>query len=480
MMPGGASREGTERYFERLKRSFPHFKDTSWFLTPALLPFRVSRIGIGTYRAHRDRTDHHEALREAFISGINIVDTAPNHSDGAAEVLVGNVMRELIESKRLSRDEIVVVERAGFIEDSALQLLRGRMPADTVVLSSTLAHCIHPDFLSMQIEWSLQRLGLQTIDIFLLQNPELQKDSEKADSFFERIKDSLACLEEERSRGRIQYYGISSNLLPSEEGISMLEHILQIAPPGFRAVQLPANLLETKYRPVAALARKKGIFTMGCRPLNAILNGRVIRLARLIDSPPDGEDNPEARQMRIEDELLSLEERMLQIINEKEHRLTFDARVPSIYRTLLHYRQKINDLESILPMIDALAVPFQRTVSSLKAELERSSDAETGRLLFESYMRLVHTALGFLLPYATYKAHLALERLEQSLQQITKTELPLAELAVQAPLADGLDTVFVGMRRARAVRQICDLFTQPAFTKIPEIQESLLPEAFGE
>lgn len=480
MMPGGASREGTERYFERLKRSFPNYHDTSWFLTPALLPFRVSRIGIGTYRAHRDRTEHHEALREAFISGINIVDTAANHSDGAAEVLVGNVIRELIESKRLFRDEVVVVERAGFIEDSALQLLRGRMPADTVALSPTLAHCIHPDFLSMQIEWSLQRLGLQTIDLFLLQNPEIQRDSEKDGSFFDRIQKSLARLEEERSRGRIQFYGISSNLLPSAEGIAMLERILKIAPPGFRAIQLPANLLETGYRPVAALARKKGIFTMGCRPLNSLHDGRVVRLARLIDPPPHGEENPEARQMRIEDELLSLEERMLRIINEKEHRLTFDARVPSVYRTLLHYRQKINDLETILPMIDALAVPFQRTVSSLKAGLERSSDAETGRLLFERYMRLVHTALGFLLPYATYKNHLALERLERSLQEATHTELPLAGLAVQAALADGLDTVFVGMRRARAVRQMCDLFSLTAFQKIPEIQESLLPEAFGE
>lgn len=479
-MPGRASREGTGRYFERLKRSFPNYNDTSWSLAPALLPFRVSRVGIGTYRAHRDRTEHHEALREAFISGINIVDTAANHSDGAAEVLVGNVMRELIESKRLFRDEIVVVERAGFIEDSALQLLRGRMPADTVALSPTLAHCIHPDFLSMQIEWSLHRLGLQTIDIFMLQNPELHRDTEREDLYFERITESLACLEEERNRDRIQFYGISSNLLPSAEGIAMLERILKIAPPGFRAIQLPANLLETGYRPVAALARKKGIFTMGCRPLNGLRDGRVIRLARLIDPPPHGEENPEARQMRIEDELLSLEERMLQIINEKEHRLAFDARVPSIYRTLLHYRRQIFDLESILPMIEALTVPFQRTVSSLKAGLERSSDAETGRLLFERYMRLVHTALGFLFPYASYRAHLALERLEQSLQQITELELPLAELAVQSPLADGLDTVFVGMRRARAVRQICELFALPAFAKIPEIQESLLPDAFGE
>jgi hypothetical protein len=314
----------------------------------------------------------------------------------------------------------------------------------------------------------------------MLQNPELHKDSGKEDVYFERIKDSLACLEEERSRGRIQFYGISSNLLPSAEGIAMLERILKFAPPGFRAIQLPANLLETGYRPVSALARKKGIFTMGCRPLNGLRDGRIIRLARMIDPPPHGEENPEARQMRIEDELLSLEERMMQIINEREHRLTFDARVPSIYRTLLHYRQKIADLESVLPMIEALTVPFQRTVSSLKAGLERSSDAETGRLLFERYMRLVHTALGFLLPYATYKTHLALEGFERSLQEATHTELPLAELAVQAPLADGLDTVFVGMRRARAVRQICELFALPAFAKIPEIQESLLPDAFGE
>lgn len=477
-LAGRATPEGTERYFTRLKRSYPGYKDTSWYRTPALLPLCMSRIGIGTYRIHRDHTEHQEALREAFISGMNIVDLAPNHSDGAAEVLVGNVIQELINAKRLFRDEIVVVERAGFIEDSVLKLLRGRMPPDTVTLSTQLSHSLHPDFLSLQLDRSLRRLGLHTIDIFLLQNPELQRDSEV--SFLQRMEKAFHFLEAEREAGVIQFYGISSNLLPSDEGIAMLESILKIAPPGFRAIQLPANLLETGYRKAASLARRKGLYTMSCRPLNAIHNGRVVRMARLIDPTPEGEENPEARQIRIENELLSLEERMLQIINEKELRLKFDARNPSVYRTLIHYRKKITDLENILPVIDALSVPFQRTVSLLKAELQRSSDPVTGHLLFERYMRLVHAALGHLLPCAAYRAHLSLERLDERLKQITGTNLPLAGLAVQAPLADGVDTVFVGMRRIRAVRQISELFSMNSFYKIPEIEESLLPEVSGE
>ncbi len=470
MMPGGATGEGTRRYFKRLQRTFRNYAASSWTVSPALLPFHASRLGIGTYRAHRDRTDHHDTLREAFLSGINIIDVAPNHSDGAAEVLVGNVLQELFEARRLFRDEVIVVERAGFIEGSTLKLLSGRMPDNTVHLSPSLAHSLHPDFLSMQIDLSLQRLGLQTIDIFLLHNPELQWEED-----LRRVNRALFHLEKERQQGRIQFYGISSNALPSADGLSVLEDLLDTAPPGFRVVQFPANLLEREYRPLLAFARKKGLFTLGCRPLNALYDDSILRLARMIDPPPEGEENPEARQMRIEDELLSLEERMLQLINEREHRFSFDSRTPSVYRSLVHYRRQIKDLETVLPVIDGLTVPFQRSVSALRAGLEHCSDPDTGRLLFQRYMRLLHTALGFLPSYTAYRHHLAMEDLERHLQKVTGLSLPLSMLAVQAVLADGMDTVFVGMRNSKAVRQMTGLFARDSFIKIPEVDESWLP-----
>src|SRR5450756_738959 len=47
---------------------------------------RVSRIGFGGYRVD-DRSDvHREALREALVSGITLVDTSSNYADGHSEI----------------------------------------------------------------------------------------------------------------------------------------------------------------------------------------------------------------------------------------------------------------------------------------------------------------------------------------------------------------------------------------------------------
>ena len=43
---------------------------------------RVSRVGFGGYRVD-DRSDvHREALREALVAGVSLVDTSTNYADG--------------------------------------------------------------------------------------------------------------------------------------------------------------------------------------------------------------------------------------------------------------------------------------------------------------------------------------------------------------------------------------------------------------
>lgn len=478
MISGKASLQGTKQYFERLGHTYRNYVPSSWYHKPALLPFYVSKIGIGTYRSHRDRTEHNEALRQSLISGINLIDTAPNYSDGAAEVLIGNVIAELIESNRLSRDEFVVVDHFGFIEGANLQLLHNRYPPNTTDISNRVKHCLHPDFLSLQLDWSTQKLGLNTIDIVLLQSPELLGFSENRDQWLSHLKQAFDFLEKQCSEGRIQFYGISLNR-SSEIGIQMIKSILADAPSGFRVVQFPANLFESNYRDTELLqyCRKKGLFTLGCRALNSIINNSVYRLARLIDSPPDGEENPEARQIRLEDELLSIENRILSLLNEKEHHFSYDLRTPSAYKTLRHYRQTPISLENVLPLIEAISQPLQKTANQLNLQINRSSDKESGQRLLERYLRLIHSALGFLPSYIGYRHHLNLAKLESELQSEINTDLPLSVIAVAAVLAEGVDSVLVGMRRNSAIRQMTQIFSQKQFQKIKKINETLLPKA---
>ena len=477
-MTGKATAEGTRRYFERLKLTYSSYQSQSWIEKPPFLPLQISKLGIGTYRLHRDEIQHHEALREAFLSGMNIVDTSANHSDGAAEVLVGNVLRELIDSKRISRDELILVERAGFIEGSTLKLMSGRLPEDTVWLSTNLAHSLHPDFLAVQIDGSLQRLGVSTIDFFLLQNPEIQFKQDN--QLLEILNQSFQFLEQERQQNRIQYYGISTNLL--HENPAFIERLIHIAPDGFRLLEFAANIIETQYRDsgILSLAKKKSMYTMSCRSLSAVRNSKVLRLARLVDPPADGEDNPKAKQLRLEDELSSIEDRMVLLINKDQPRFNFDVRTPSVATLVAHYRQKEIGLDDILPLIDSLSVPIQKTATALSAAINTTDDNndKTGRLLFERYLRLVHTTLAHLSSFLSFEHHERLSTFEMTLQKHSRLNIPLSLIATQSVLAEGVGTVFVGSRRPKAVQQMSRIFTRESFTKIQKIEESWLPNYF--
>ena len=48
----------------------------------------------------------------------------------------------------------------------------GRPFPNLVKYAEGLDHCIHPDFLDDQLTRSLERLNLETLDVYLLHNPE--------------------------------------------------------------------------------------------------------------------------------------------------------------------------------------------------------------------------------------------------------------------------------------------------------------------
>lgn len=474
ILTGRATTAGTQRYFDRIRRSSPDVRDPHWFRYPAGIGLHVSRLGFGTYRTNRDQEDHHEALREALLTGTNVIDTAANYSDGSAQILVGNVLQELVTANRLDRDEVVLIDKVGFIEGTSRHLLLDRMPEETTEISPSLFHCIHPDFIEMQFEWSRQTLGVDAIDVFLLQNPEVCLASVSEREYYRRLRNAFLHLEDLRSRGLLSFYGISSNDLVTGDGPHHLEAMLSFAPPGFRVIQFPANLLETGHRDgLLHQARRRELWTLGQRPLNALVDSKIVRLARMVDPPAPGSDSPEARQIGMEEELKQLEATMLNLCDGS---FAFQERWPSAADTLRHYRGRIPGPDNIYPLIHALTPPLQQTISRLKIALDLSADPKLGKLLFERYSRLMHSALGCFPACCAFQNHVRMERIERAAQKGTGFAVPLSVLAVQAMLADGLDTVLVGMRRVSYVRQLHDVATLPVLRKIGRIPESLLPD----
>ena len=137
----------------------------------------TSILGFGTYRVSIESDYHRQALEEALLSGINLIDTSSNYTNGNAERLIGEVLSEFIANHQLRRDQIIVVSKAGYIQGENIDIWEAIKEApeawkDVLEIESGLAHCIHPTFLKDQITNSLDRLQMDCIDCYLLHNPE--------------------------------------------------------------------------------------------------------------------------------------------------------------------------------------------------------------------------------------------------------------------------------------------------------------------
>lgn len=270
----------------------------------------VSGAGFGGYRVDNSIEEHRLALTEALTSGINIIDTSANYADGGSELLIGHVLSGLVAQGKICREEIIVVSKGGYLQGENYRLSQkrrteGRPYPELVPYGEGLEHCIHPQFLAEQIGKSLERLNLDTIDCYLLHNPEYylqwargqempQEDAQA--EYLRRIREAFIYLEEEVDKGRIRCYGISSNTFvrPREEyGFTSLSEIWEVANSishnhNFRVIEFPCNLFEAGAvteinqpdgESLLKFAVKKELATLINRPLNAIQGDGLIRLA---------------------------------------------------------------------------------------------------------------------------------------------------------------------------------------------------------
>lgn len=296
-----ATVEGTKKYISE----YPEIKSKVLGKTG----FTVSICGFGGYRIDNGVSQHKNALELALTSGINLVDTSSNYSDGGSETLVGKVINKLVSENKIDTENIVVVSKGGYIQGANLKLAvereqSGKPFTEVVKCGQDLWHCISPDFLENQITLSLQRLNLKTIDVYLLHNPEyfltysIISDSDRRErEFYRRIKSAFIHLEKEVDNGRIAYYGISSNTFAerqSKQNFVSLERIIETANEisdrnHFAVVQFPMNLIESggmnilnqqnQTRTFLDTAAENNLGVLVNRPLNAINKNKLIRLA---------------------------------------------------------------------------------------------------------------------------------------------------------------------------------------------------------
>ncbi|OGI00701.1 MAG: hypothetical protein A2Y25_11540 [Candidatus Melainabacteria bacterium GWF2_37_15] len=289
----------------------------------------VSEVGFGGYRIDIRSPLNLEALKKALVSGINLIDTSANYTNGNSELLVGEVLRGLINSQKLSRESVVIVTKGGYIQGDNYDISQQRKKKnktfpDLVEFQKGLEHCIHPEFLQDQITKSLERLEVETIDVYLLHNPEYYLKWAKENNidlstarkeYYSRIKKAFEYLEKEVQKGRIKHYGISSNTFPSSSSdydFTCLEAVLKIAEEistdnHFSVIEFPMNLVETGNRALLELAQSKNLGVLINRPLNAFYDNKLINLAepRVFNPPSVEQINEELKNIRKQEKYVA-------------------------------------------------------------------------------------------------------------------------------------------------------------------------------
>jgi aryl-alcohol dehydrogenase-like predicted oxidoreductase len=225
----------------------------------------LSSIGLGTYLGHWDEhTDrnYQEAIKRAVELGCNVIDSAINYRFQRSERTIGATLKQMFDAGKVSRDEIIVATKAGFFpfEDEPPRDARAWIACN--VIDKGLArpeeiaagsHCMTPAYLGDQLSRSLENLGLDTVDIYYVHNPESQLEAVSRDEFDRRLRAAFEFMERAASDGRIGCYGTATwngYRQPADSrgylSLADVEAIARDVAGGdshrFRAIQLPHNL----------------------------------------------------------------------------------------------------------------------------------------------------------------------------------------------------------------------------------------------
>lgn len=255
MIPGKATPQGTAAYAKR----HPEAHAAHW--RPAL-GVTVSSLGMGTYLGNVDpATDakYAAAAQRALELGINVIDSAINYRYQRSERSIGAGLKTAIDQGIVVREEVILCTKGGFISGDGgpptgrwfqdTYLRPGLITPDDVVAD---CHCMAPGYLKREVEQSRRNLGVETIDVYYVHNPETQMPEVGAGIFYERLTQAFRALEECAAEGKIQFYGTATwdaYRSPEEEPSHVeLARVLQCAEAAggkshrFRVIQLPLNL----------------------------------------------------------------------------------------------------------------------------------------------------------------------------------------------------------------------------------------------
>lgn len=262
VLNGYATDSGTKRYMEyAVQRGKPssHFR-----LFDGLY---LSSIGMGTYLGDLS-TENDKAMENAVYESIksgavSVIDTAINYRAMKSEKSIGRALLRLREDDIISRDEVFICTKNGYITNDGdypsidVMEYMQRMFISTGLIRpddiSSGYNVLSPNYIERCIDKSLTNMHLNTIDLVYIHNAfESWHGDIKREEFMQMLSRVFEVYERYRSNNKIRYYGMATwtcfRVPPDNKEYLSLEEVVDLAEKvggkqhGFRFIQLPYNL----------------------------------------------------------------------------------------------------------------------------------------------------------------------------------------------------------------------------------------------
>jgi aryl-alcohol dehydrogenase-like predicted oxidoreductase len=181
---------------------------------------KITPIGIGAWAigggqwefgwGPQDDKESMDAIRAGLDRGINWIDTAAAYGLGHSETVVGKALKGL-------RTRPYIFTKCSLVWDQ----------------TGEISHNLQPASIHREVEASLQRLVVDTIDLYQIHWPAWKGNPESASPG--SIEEAMGALEELQAEGKIRYIGVSNF------NARQMQRAMKIAP--IASLQPPYSLL---------------------------------------------------------------------------------------------------------------------------------------------------------------------------------------------------------------------------------------------
>lgn len=262
LLHGYATSAGTKKYVEyAIQRGKPssHFRIFDGLY--------LSSIGMGTYLGQLTAEDDkamENAVYESIKSGaVNVIDTAINYRAMKSEKSVGRALLRLKKDGIISRDEVFICTKNGYITNDGdypsidvMEYMQKMFISTDLIKAHDISsgyNVLNPNYIERCIDKSLMNMHIETIDLVYIHNSfESWHEDVSMEEFMQMLAKVFEVYEKYRSNTKIRYYGMATwtcfRVSQDNKEYLSLEEVVKLAENiggrqhGFRFIQLPYNL----------------------------------------------------------------------------------------------------------------------------------------------------------------------------------------------------------------------------------------------